>query len=83
MRYKITSQADPQTYLDQDTFCPMKKFNIDLSILMAAQHDGRLWTERDVRMNEYELIEGIMEKLRKIVTQAVLDTEPFSIHAHY
>lgn len=80
--YQLITEKDPKTYMDGETFQPYYKVGITLKVLLNAQHDGRLWKEREVRLAENELIERIMNKLRVTVTDLVTHSNPYSIHGH-
>ena len=80
--YSLTIKNDPQIYMDADTFQPLYKADLTLKVKIDAQHDGRLWDEKQIRMHERELIERIMNKLRVAVTLLVTKTNPYSTHGY-
>jgi hypothetical protein len=69
-------------FLDPDTYYIMNRIIFTLDIKKSAQHDGRPWTEKDIRLSENELIERIMNKLRPAITNAVSSTDPYEIHGY-
>ncbi len=81
--YSVASTGLGEAVCDPDTFMPTTAIDLKVSIGMDAQHDGRLWSERDIRFRENELIDVIMQKIRTHVEDAVRKTKPFSIHAVY
>ncbi len=78
--YKLKFKVDPKLYMDEGTFMPMYKAQIDLSILLDPQHDGHLWRQGDVDGEESALVDSILFKLRPQIADFVKQSKPFAIH---
>ncbi len=80
-KFKIKITEDEQTWLDEDTYCPMKKMNIELSLLEVAQHDGHGWSKNDVLNANHELLEEIMTGvLGPRIERFIREVQPFKGH---
>jgi hypothetical protein len=66
-------------------FCPDKctmfrEININLRLYVDAQHDGRLLTEEELALNQYNLSGVILNKIATEVDKFIKETDPFAIH---
>lgn len=66
--------------LSPDTMGIGEAAAVRVEVYGDGQHDGRLWPERDVRWQENELVDKIMQSLRTHVEDLVRKVKPFSIH---
>jgi hypothetical protein len=77
--YKIKTRRSKDVFLNE-TFQVSKILQIDLSVNMDPQHDGRAWDDDFVILCESELTSEIMAVLKIKVEEFVKHVNPFGIH---
>ena len=79
MNYKIEETEKP-IQLCPDSFCPMKRINLDVKIQFEAQHDGHGWTQEEADAHERDLLDEIKEDLNQRVEKFVKKIKPYNCH---
>ena len=80
MNYRLTVNQDPICIYDADAVMPAYDVKIHLRLLLDPQHDGHLWSECNILDAEQDVVEEILNDLRKEVVKLVKNAKLFGIH---
>jgi hypothetical protein len=80
MTYKLHEKEEEGITLCPDSYCPQNNINFRLSVLGAAQHDGKSWSMEYVKECEDALVDRIVDDLRAKVKAFVRKTAPYNCH---
>ena len=55
--------------LNPESYCPQRHVNLDVTILLEAQHDGRWPTQDEMKQSFYKSAQPMLEQIMRTVRE--------------